>query len=71
MLGGNKKKYFKKHNLAFSRRSTELVYYSFPVLNPEKIIELSFLGIFAIERSQIIFSNKYNSLKGNHCTDEI
>lgn len=39
MLGGNKKKYFKKHNLAFSRRSTELVYYSFPVLNPEKIIE--------------------------------
>lgn len=71
MLGGNKKKNFIKHSLAFSRMSTELAYYSFPVLNPEKIIELSFLGISAIEGSQIIFSNKDNSLKGNQCTDEI
>lgn len=47
--------------------SRKLVYYNLPVLNPEKITKLSFLGISAGEGSQITFSNKFNYLKRNPC----
>lgn len=66
MLEGNKMN-LREQCSAFSKMFRELVYHSLPVLNPEKVTKLSFLGISAVEGSQIIFSNKSNYLKEKLC----